>query len=65
MRFSLIIISLSLGIVSKIWAKKSAIGKEEVAKLVDDTYSVASSYDFVDHQDSKERDTTNQASFLK
>ncbi|CAK7327433.1 unnamed protein product [Dovyalis caffra] len=27
--------------VSKIWAKKSAIGKEEVAKLVDDTYSLA------------------------
>ncbi|XP_034901218.1 E3 SUMO-protein ligase SIZ1 isoform X4 [Populus alba] len=24
--------------VSKLWAKKSAIGKEEVAKLVDDTY---------------------------
>ncbi|KAJ6691598.1 SAP DOMAIN-CONTAINING PROTEIN-RELATED [Salix purpurea] len=29
---------LSDGQVSKIWAKKSAIGKEEAAKLVDDTY---------------------------
>jgi hypothetical protein len=27
-----------LSVVSKIWAKKSAIGKEEAAKLVDDTY---------------------------
>lgn len=27
-----------LSSVSKLWAKKNAVGKEQVAKLVDDTY---------------------------
>lgn len=29
---------IAFAAVSKMWAKKNAIGKEQVAKLVDDTY---------------------------
>lgn len=35
---SFFLINILLSIVSGIWAKKNAVRKEEVAKLVDDTY---------------------------
>lgn len=37
LRITIILNSILLT-VSKMWAKKNAVGKEQVAKLVDDTY---------------------------